>query len=270
MSSIASQLASLRKQHQGALSGCDYQRADLINQQIQILETQISGYHRGGDRTQVESGQESQRDNTSADSAQVCQTLAEQKATIVNRFRIRRQTIERLFAQDYDELCSQHLHDVEREMSRTIPEVEALLFESRVLGKEHQYVQARAVHEQAVKVRNSVNEERGRAAAVAFAKNERKLKERKARDLKQVEEREKSALFALEYTDNSAQSIAVNKQKVKDSKIDRTRSGVDRSGVSFSTAGTSTKTARRAQSVSTMNALSVVPKRIWQIGMETR
>jgi hypothetical protein len=273
MSSLASQLLSLRKQHDAALKAYDFQRADLIHQQIQQLQGQISTDHRLADRTQAELDLDHHHELITAKSANDGQTLTTIRHQITSDFHSRRQTIEQLFTQDYDALHAQHLLDIERETSRGIPEVDALLFQSRVFGKEHKYAQARSLHEQAMKLRNSINEERRRAVVVVFAKNERKLRNRKERSLKHIDEREKVALEEIERKHSTAHNIARNRLRVKDMKAERTLKDVERperTESSFSAVHAVTATPRRTRSVSTLNQTRNSRKRSWEIAMEAQ
>jgi hypothetical protein len=255
MSSIASQLASLRKQHDTALKTYDFERADLIHQQIQQLQAQVTSDHRAADRTQAELAFEHDRDLIATESAQDDRTLAAARLRMTRECRGRRQAIERLFAQEYDSLYAQHLLDLKRESSRAIPEVDALLFESRVQGKQHNYAQARDLRDQAVTLRNSINEERRHALGEVFGRNEKRLREQKARNLASLDEREKAALAELERKHGEAQTVARNRLRVKDMKTERVRKDAERperagSSLSAVRAGT----PRRVGSVSALSA----------------
>jgi hypothetical protein len=164
------------------------------------------------------------------------------------------------------------LADVERETSRAIPEVDALLLESRVHGKQHNYVQARVAYERANQLRISVNQQRLLAVDAAFKKNERRLKEKMARDLEMVDEREKARIADLEFKHSSEQAIVTNKLRVQDMKADRALLEAARSERGESspvTVRSSPPSPRRSRSVVGRSTDEVLPKRSWQLAMDS-
>jgi hypothetical protein len=270
MSSIASQLTSLRKQHQSAVAAYDFQRADLIHQQIQSLQQQVFADSRISDRTHAELEFEYHRDEITTKSLQEDHEFAEQRAEIACRFSPRKHAIERFFQEECDQLSAQHALALERETSRAIPEVDALLSESRIYGKQHNYEQARAVHDQAMKIKNSVNNDRRQAVDAVFLRNMRKLRERKAAALAHIEQREKTALAAVDRKRDEAASVVSQSLRVKDLKADRLRREAvrsERSGGMSMSFGRSAPTPRRSRSIVSD---SVLPKRSWQLAMESQ
>jgi SHS2 domain-containing protein len=255
MWSTASQLESLRKQHQSALLDYNFQHAELLNQRIRELQTQVSTDNWTSNRRLATQTLEHHRTLITTQSSEYDQALAQQKAAIANRFRIQRSAIDQLFAQENDRLRAQYDLDVERSTSRAIPDVASLLREARVLGSNHDYEQAREVHEQAMKLRDSINEERRFGSAVLFVKRQRELRERRARQLKAVDEREEALMRGLEHRTDQVHAIVLNRMKVKDSKAEKALKDVDRwtrSGGSLGSIGSPRRSPLRSRSFSSL------------------
>jgi hypothetical protein len=266
MSAIASQLASLRKQHQSALASYDFQRADLVHQQIQTLQQQMSKDSLVADCTQAELEFEHHCEELAARSLDSDRRFADQSAEITARFAERKRGVGRVFEQEGDRLRAEHALAAEREASRAIPGVETLLFESRACAKQHNYAQARAAHEQALALRDSVAKERRRALDAALVRDLRKLREREERALAHIGQREKAALAAVARKRDAAAGVASQCMRVKDLKADRMRREAVRSERPRSALlSPLAPTPRRSHSIASD---SLLPKRSWQIAMD--
>jgi hypothetical protein len=269
MSMIASQLISLRKQHQSALASYDFQRAGLIYEQIQSLQQQASNDARRSERTHAERQFKYDSDVITTNTRESDRLFADQSADITDHFAARKKAVEQFFQQEADRLRAQHAMAVERETSRAIPEVDALFLESRVHGKHHNYTQARIVHEQAIKLRNFVNDDRRRATDAIFLRNARTLGERKAKALAQIDQAEKAAIARIDRKRDYAAALLSQRMRVSELKVDRLRRESvrsQRSGRSLSSLSLTRSTPRRSQSVASNSPFT---RRSWQIGLES-
>jgi hypothetical protein len=219
MSDLQFQLRSLRTQHEKALRRYEFDQANLIYQQIRQLQQTSDPHTQTPDFSALDL--DHQRSMLTALSANNAQLLTRKKTEIATKYLQRRQAIEERFVDAHNKLCLKHTINLEKEATKPTLEVQGLLQQSTMLGRIHDYSQARKLHEQAMKIQAAVTKRRRAELDVAFVQSETRLNERKARDLALLEENEKAAILLLENEFNVARKVISNCRNVKDCKEGR-------------------------------------------------
>jgi hypothetical protein len=250
MEEIASQIRSLRREHEVALLQYDFAQASLIHQQIERLQ---KGLVKGQKAPDLNS--EHERGMTVARASELDQVLAKMRIEVRTRFLQRRQEIEERYTQEYEGLCLQHAIAVERCAARPIPVADACFQESVRLGRMHDYRAAAGVHAQAQKVQAAVHKERLAEIDAAFARSEQALRAKEARDLALLDDREERALLEIERQYSDARGILANRLKAQTYKATRGQPRTpDRYPMSLSPVRRSPSTPRRPATPSSVRA----------------
>lgn len=237
----SAQIEVLRREHQNAVNNYDFDRAELISRQIQRLRTEISREFESNQAGSTELDLDEQREKLHGESERTDATLMEKLVDLQKKFHIRYKELQARHTQQLTDLSLEHTMALERETSRPIPEVEKLLQQSKIFGKAHNYTQAKMVYQEAMEIQRRVNEQRRNECHVLFMRAERKLKERQARELKLLEEKQEAAKEEINQKYSKHKTIIDNRMKVKE--IKATFKPIERGTMSRTSA------TRRASSV---------------------
>ncbi|OHT09215.1 hypothetical protein TRFO_21945 [Tritrichomonas foetus] len=214
----SAQIDVLRKEHKNAVDNYDFDRAELISRQIQRLRTEISREYESIQEGTTNLDMDEQREKILGDSERTNANLMEKLVELQKRFHIRYKELQARHTQQLTDLSLEHTMALERETSRPIPEVDNLLSQSKIQGREHNYQQAKALYQEAMKIQKVVNEQRRNECNILFMKAERKLKDRQARELKLLEEKQASAKEEINQQYSKHKSVLDNRMKVKEIK----------------------------------------------------
>jgi hypothetical protein len=250
MAEKTSQLDALWRQHSEAICSYEFERANLINEQIKLLHTTAPSIVPELDLA-------SQRQRIRDDLNQTDSILTRTRHEIQTVYTGRCQDLDEIHTQQYQDLCLRHMQDLEREAARPVPEAESLLRHSRLFGKEHKYSLAAAAFQEAQNIRRTVLADRCSNIDTLFTRSQRKLREKQEREMEVLRERERQALAALDRKYKGVQYVLENRLKVKDFKESRRVGGA----IPPDEAPAAATTKRRSSSVSRGDAL---PKRSWQ------
>lgn len=240
------QIEILRKEHTIAVTKYDFDRAELIERQIQRLRTEIS---RDYDRTQYcvqDLDLDEQREKIRGKTARADASLIQKRMEIQKSFHEKFRALEERHTQQLTDLSLQHAAALDREVSRPVPEADILLAESVQHGKSHNYQRARELYQEAMKLKESVNEERRNECNVLYKRIKQKLQEKQEREKTLLMEKQESAISNLNQMHSKKTTTLANKLKVKEIKHEQQRA-LERTGMRT---GTRPATARRSASVS--------------------
>jgi hypothetical protein len=242
--SRVSQIESLRREHGIACRKFDFDRAQLIEKQIQRLQSERS---RDFEVSVVDTAAlqiEEQRDKILGDSARGNAVYTEKKLEIQRIFHRRFQQLKERHTQEQTDLSREQTMQLESRLRRTNPEVATLEREATLLGHQHRYADARTVYKNAERVRSTVTQERRDQCEAAFLKSQNRLKSRQQREEDLLVEKQQAAIRALDQQLADYSSSVANQMKVKEFKASRLRVGQTPSG------RVSQASARRSRSVS--------------------
>jgi hypothetical protein len=211
MAQKRSQLDALWRQHSEAIRSYDFERANLINKQIELLHESAPSID---SELSVELQKQKIRDHLDQADTILTKTRHEIEAIYIGRC----QDLDEIHTQQYRELCLRHTQDLERETARPVPEANSLLLYSRLLGKQHKYELAAAVFQEAQSVRKATLADRCSNADALFERSQRKLREKQEREKDILRQRESQAFAALDSTYKGVQDVLANRLKVKDLK----------------------------------------------------
>ena len=217
----SSQIEMLRKEHTIAVDKYDFDRAELIERQIQRLRTEISrDFERSQSHVQ-DLDLDQQMEKIRGTSSKIDAHMMEKRIQIQKRFHERFSELQTLHTQQLTDLSLEHTAALEREAQRPIAEVDALLADSRRNGREHRYVEARAIYQQAMALKSRVLAERQNECNDKYTRLERKLKERQQKEMKLLHEKEESAVSDLNLKHNRKTTMVDNRMRVKEIKAEQ-------------------------------------------------
>jgi hypothetical protein len=219
------QIEALRREHGLACDKFDFDRAQLIEKQIQRLQSEAS---RDFEVSVVDAAAleiEEQREKVLGDSARGNAVYTEKKIDIQKVFHIRFQQLKERHTQELTDLSLEHTMELEREIARPVPDADKLDTEARLLGRQHRYAEARNVYKEAERVRAAVNRERQDICQKAFIKAQDKLTARQQKEENLLAEKQQAAVQELDQKLAKYSSSIANKMKVKEFKASRLKAG---------------------------------------------
>jgi hypothetical protein len=236
----ATQIEILRKEHSIAVSKFDFERAEVIDQQIKTLKNRIARESQSSNQDLLSLDLDERRERILGTSAQATASLMDQRIEKQRIFHQRYQVLQERHTQELTDLSLQHTMELERELARPIPEVETLLRESTIYGHEHKYAQARTTYQQAMQLKDTVTAGRQADVNARYTRKERQLKANQDRELSLLGEKQQSAMGTINKRHDEHERRRTNQLKAQEVKQSLTK----RAGVS----------ARRFQSVTKSQA----------------
>ena len=137
------QIELLRAEHATAINNFDFDRAEIINKQISRLQNELKR-----ERTVDVFGDhavdlDEQRELILRDSAKAAADLMEKRSEIINRYHERYLAMQDRHTEELQQLSQDYVMTLEKESTRTIPEVQKLQEQSKIKGKQHNYSEAK-------------------------------------------------------------------------------------------------------------------------------
>jgi hypothetical protein len=240
----AVQIEALHREHGIACDKFDFDRAQLIEKQIQRLQSEAS---RDFELNVVDTAAlqiEEQREKILGDSARGNADYTQMKIDVQKTFHLRFQQLKERHTQELTDLSLEHTMELERQIGHPIPEAEKLETEARLLGRQHRYADARTVYKDAERIRASIQKERRDKCQTAFLKSQTRLQLRQQREENLLAEKQQSAIRELDQKLSYYGAEVANKMKVKEFKASRLRVAQQSGRVSRQSS------ARRSRSVS--------------------
>ena len=213
------QIELLRKEHAQAIENFDFDKAELINQQIKRLKNEII---RGNTSLLSELNQaeiEEEKEKLRGESAQQNALMMQERIRIQKRFHERFQQLQTKHTQQTTDLTYQHTATLEKEMTRVVPEAEKLFERAKILGREHQYNQARLIYQEGQDTKTAVLEERRKKCALQFERQTKILKEQQDREMALLAAKQEAALEKLSQKTENREALLSMKLKVKELKV---------------------------------------------------
>lgn len=241
----SAQIEVLRKEHINSVNNFDFDRAEQIEKQIQRLRTEISRDYEQSMYGMTSFDLDEQREKILGESARTNATLMQKRVELQQRFHERYKQLQERHTQQETDLSLEHTAALEREAMRPIQEVDKLLSQSKVFGRDHQYAQAKALYQEAMKIKDRVNKQRKMECDATYQRTLRKLKDRQRKEMNLLSEKQEAAIEELNMRYSAHENVIQKRMNVKQLKA--TQKNVDRT-VS-SRMSTSRASARRSASV---------------------
>lgn len=214
----SSQIDLLRKEHSHAIENFDFDKAEMIDQQIKRLQKEIK---RGNSSLLNEISQaeiEEEREKVRGESAQQNALMMQERIKIQKRFHERFQQLQEVHTRQTTDLTYQHTTILEKEMSRAVPEADKLFELSKALGRDHQYAQARTTYKEGQDLKTIELEKRRAKCSQQFEKQMKKLKEQQEKEMALLSEKQEAALAQLTHRTENKEALLSMKLKVKELK----------------------------------------------------
>jgi hypothetical protein len=219
----ATQVEILRREHDIAVSKFDFERAEMIDQQIKILKNRMARESESLNLDLRSLDFDERRERIMGISAQATASLMDQRIEKQRTFHQRYQALQMRHTQELTDLSLQHTMELERELARPIPDVEALRRQSTIYGHEHKYMQARAAFEQAKQLKNAVIARRQAEVNARYFKREQQLKANQNKELSLLSEKQQSALGTINKRYTEHERRRTNQLKAQEFKQSLTR-----------------------------------------------
>jgi hypothetical protein len=217
------QIEILRKEHNIAVSKFDFERAEIIDQQIRTLKNRIARESESSDLDLRSLDLDERRERILGISARATASLIDQRIEKQHIFHQRYQVLQERHTQELTDLSLQHTMELERELARPVPEVETLLRESTIYGREHKYAQARAAYQQASQLKEAVIAERQAEVNARYMRKERQVKANQDRELSLFGEKQQSAMGAINKRYTEHERRRTNQLKAQELKLSFTK-----------------------------------------------
>jgi hypothetical protein len=214
----SAQLEALRTEHAAAVERYDFDLAEVIDQRIKQLRTELSREASSTCPEMLTLDLDVQRERILDDSAQDTSTLLQMEIDLQARFHRRYQQLQERHKQQLADLAQSHAQELERELTRTTPELEYLLQEAKRFGRIHDYAQARASYRTATALRERLNNRRREACDAAFFRNRQKLKEKQDWEMQLLAEKRDAAIGRLDQLTTQRRSVISTRMKLNEMK----------------------------------------------------
>ena len=206
------QIRLLRAEHANAIENFDFDRAETITAQIQRLQAEIARDRAGGFAVDLDEEREvllSER--TMKDTEFMTARTGLQK-----RFHARYQEMQDRHADEMARLAEAEAEALARESSRRIPDVAKLEFEAKMLGREHNYREAKRVYQEAVRLKRDVIDKRLVAVKADFMRQRRKLQKKHDWELKLLTEKRDQAMIEVDQKHMREDEVLERSMRVKE------------------------------------------------------
>jgi hypothetical protein len=220
------QVEILRREHSIAVGKFDFERAEMIDQQIKTLKNRMAREWESSDLDLRSLDLDGRRERILGTSAQATASLMDQRIEKQRTFHQRYQALQARHTQELTDLSLQHTMELERELARPIPEVEALRRESTIYGHQRKYAQARAAFEQAKQLKEAVIAERQAEVNARYLRRERQMKVNHDKELSLLGEKQQSAMGTINKRYTEHEHRRTNQLKAQELKESLTRRAV--------------------------------------------
>ena len=214
----SAQIDILRKEHQIAVSNYDFDRAELISRQISRLRTEISREKENMNIGYMNLELDEEREKINSKTARNDANLMNELVNLQQRFHRRYKELQNKHTQQLTDLHLEHTMALERELSRPIPEADEYLEKSKMYGKAHNYAAAKQAYQDAMRIKRQVTESRRNECDSLFARSEQQLKDRQAREIRLLEEKQETGKSNVNIKYAAQKSIINNTLKAKEFK----------------------------------------------------
>lgn len=210
------QITLLRTEHANAINSFDFDRAEVIMNQIRRLQNEIKREQaQVSDRT---FDIDEQREIIMGESAKQSATLMQQRVELQKKYHQRYKRMQKQHTDEQTELANQHTMALEREASRPIPEVEKLLNESKVKGRAHAYAEAKAIYQEAMRIKERVINERKNVCNAEYDRQKQKMLSRQKKEMELLTEKQETAIKELDQRHEAQENLLKNRMKIKERK----------------------------------------------------
>ena len=215
---VGNNITILRKQYKSALENFEFDKAEMIDKQIQHLRNQISRAQTPHQSETFRHEIDAQKEKYHNISANKYNQIMQEREQIQKNFHNKYLSLQSSHSHQITDLASQHEILLEKEMQRPVPEAENLFNHSKVLGKAKKYSDAKATYNEAQNIKKKTLEERRRSCSINYEKQLRALKNQQAREIQLLSDKQNAALQILDQQNEEAQNLISTQLKFKEYK----------------------------------------------------
>lgn len=216
------QIESLRKQHKIAVGNYDFNRAEQIEEQIQRLRMEITQDFENSKHS-LDLSLDEQRETVKSRSQKMRASQLLEDFDVHKNFTTRLHEMELRHAEEQRQLATEYDALLEREMHRTIPEVEVLLAEARSHGNARRYSQAKAVYQEAMNLKKHICADRRTNCSAQFVRSQRRLEQRQKREKDILASKKETLETDLKLKRTRQREASLNTMRVKELKAEQER-----------------------------------------------
>ena len=190
---MTDQIKVLRSEHANAIENFDFDRAELIANQIERLQAE-----RGTNSSAKRLDMDEQHERILNKQTKHESKHMAKRTELQDRFKKRYEEMQERQTREFTELAEAEAEALARESSRKAHEVTSLEMLAKLKGKEHDYAAARAIYQEAVDLHRDIVDRRLCAVKMDFEKQRRKLIEKHERELTLFAEKRDQAMREID------------------------------------------------------------------------
>lgn len=208
------QIRLLRAEHSSAIESFDFDRAETITKQIQRLQAEIVRDSSGGNPYELDEQREVILNERTLKESEFMTA----RTDLQKRFHARYKEMQDRHADEMARLAEAEAEALARESSRRIPDVAKLEFEAKMLGREHNYREAKRIYQEAVRLKRDVIDKRLVGVKADFMRQRRKLQERHDWELKLLSEKRDQAMTEVDQKHMREDAVLERSMRVKEAR----------------------------------------------------
>ena len=210
------QIELLRTEHANAVNSFDFDRAEIIDKQINRLQNELKR-----DVTNDVFGEhavdlDEQREMILCDSARATANFMEKRTDLQKKFHQRYLAMQERHTEELQNLAQQQAMALERETTRTIPDVEKLQTQSKIKGRQHKYAEAKKLFQDSIELKTQIVEQRRVACNAEFEKLRNKLIAKQQEEIELLAQKQEDALRNIDEKKEQHDTLLQNRMKVKE------------------------------------------------------
>lgn len=210
------QIELLRAEHATAINNFDFDRAEIINKQISRLQNELKR-----ERTADVFGDhavdlDEQRELILRDSAKAAADLMEKRSEIINRYHERYLAMQDRHTEELQQLSQDYVMTLEKESTRTIPEVQKLQEQSKIKGKQHNYGEAKRLFQESLDLKSQIVEQRKKACNDNFEARKKQLIQKQDQEIKLLIAKRDAELQSNDEKKQDKENVLHNRMKIKE------------------------------------------------------
>lgn len=207
------QIRLLRAEHSSAIESFDFDRAETIAKQIKRLQGEVlRDSFSGGYPLDLDEERESLLNERTVKETQFMSA----RTDVQKRFHARYKEMQDRHADEMTLLAEAEAEALARESSRRIPDVARLELEAKLLGREHNYREAKRIYQEANRLKREVIDKRLVAVKADFMRQRRKLQEKHNRELKLLGEKREQAMSEVDQRHMRDDEVLTKQMRVQE------------------------------------------------------
>ncbi|KAK8887803.1 hypothetical protein M9Y10_038860 [Tritrichomonas musculus] len=210
------QIELLRTEHANAINSFDFDRAEIIDKQISRLQNELKRDVNNDVFGEHAVDLDEQREMILCDSARSTANFMEKRTDLQKKFHQRYLAMQERHTEELQNLAQQQAMALERETTRTIPDVEKLQTQSKIKGRHHKYAEAKKLFQDSIELKTQIIEQRRVACNAEFEKLRNKLVQKQQEEIQLLAQKQEDALREIDEKKDQQDALLQNRLKVKE------------------------------------------------------